>query len=516
MRNNSSRGLILLVVLWVMVVLTILGTSYFHLASLSYQTSRNILDKYQAQLLAEGVLQLALSELAQSGAVGHHDLSGDWSGAGKLFEAASLGEGLMQIYTADLDSEEGGTRFGLRDESSKLNINVATRAMLEKLPNMNRARAASILDWRDPDSEVTGGGAEQDYYAERTPPYDPRNGPFQTLGELLQVKGINPRLLYGEDVNMDGVLQTAEDDGGDNDPPDNGDGILDQGLATYLTLYSYDLNQNAAGEKRLNLNSASEETLRQRLEGKISEDSLKKVLAHKKDNPIENLAQLLTGKPTKKKEGEDAKDPETPKKKPQSRPLGAGAESSANEDRSERRERRRERKADEGPSADSRRAERASRQLGTTSKPIGGEKETGDEDQVDTATALVTQDEFKTIVDELTLLDDERLPGLVNINTAPREVLMCLPGMTEHLADAILGRRGADEQAFSSVGELVSLEGMNLDTLADILPHVTVRSYVFEARAVGYVPESKAYAAIYAILDRGGGDNKFLNYRVLR
>ncbi|NUN94989.1 MAG: general secretion pathway protein GspK, partial [Candidatus Omnitrophica bacterium] len=129
MKTETTKGLILLIVLWVMVVLTILGTSYFHLASLNYQTSRNILDKYQAHLLAEGVLELALSELSQTGSVGYHDLSGDWSGAGKLFEAASLGDGLMQIYTPDLDSEQGGTRFGLRDESSKLNINMATKEM---------------------------------------------------------------------------------------------------------------------------------------------------------------------------------------------------------------------------------------------------------------------------------------------------------------------------------------------------------------------------------------------------
>ncbi|NUN95217.1 MAG: general secretion pathway protein GspK, partial [Candidatus Omnitrophica bacterium] len=351
------------------------------------------------------------------------------------------------------------------------------------------AMAASILDWRDKDNQVTPGGAEEDYYAERTPPYEPRNGPFQTLGELLQVKGFTPSLLLGEDVNMDGVLQTAEDDGAENDPPDDGDGTLDQGLGAYLTLYSYDLNQNPAGEKRLNINSASEETLRARLEGKVSEESVKKILAYKKDNQIDSLAQLLTGKPSEKKK--ETEEQTTDGKEPQSRPIG---ESSGGANKSEG----------------------GSRKIGTTSKPIGREEEEKPETEVDTSGALVTKDEFTAIVDELTTSDEERLPGLVNINTAPREVLMGLPGMTENLADAILGRRGADGQAFTSVGELVSLEGMNLDTLAEMLPHMTVRSYVFEARAVGYVPATKAYAAIYAILDRGGGENKFLNYRVLR
>jgi DNA uptake protein ComE-like DNA-binding protein len=476
MRAASERGLILLVVLWIMVVLTILGTSYFHLTSLESQTVRNDLEKYEATLLAESALYLAVADLNLESAGGYFDLSGDWSGAGKLFEEASLGDGLFQVYTDDVNSEEGGTRFGLRDESSKLNLNTATKEMLEKLPNMTSAMAAAIIDWRDSDDTVTPGGAEKDYYSEQSPSYEPANGPFTSLGELLQVKGFTPRLLFGEDINQDGVLQAAEDDGRDNDPPDNRDGRLDRGLISYLTIYSYDLNVNAAGLARLNINSASEETIKTRLTGKISDESVKKIVEARKQKKFESLAQLLAPPPA------GTADPD---KKDGSAPAAASSPSAG--------------EPSHGTTV----------LKGPSDQPPEGSGAFPDN-------GLVTVDEFESIFDEVTVAEKKEIPGLVNINTAPMEVLVCLPGMSDRLAEEVISRRGADQTAFKSPAELASIEGMNLDTLSKLLPVVTVQSYAFEARTVGYLPRSKAYAEVHAVIDRGEGRAKFLDYRVVR
>ncbi len=48
-----------------------------------------------------------------------------------------------------------------------------------------------IVDWLDPDSIESEGGAEADYYMRLMPPYEPRNGPMPTLGDLRLVKGID-------------------------------------------------------------------------------------------------------------------------------------------------------------------------------------------------------------------------------------------------------------------------------------------------------------------------------------
>jgi general secretion pathway protein K len=48
-----------------------------------------------------------------------------------------------------------------------------------------------LIDWLDPDSIESDGGAEADYYLRLTPPYEPRNGPMPTIGDLRMLKGMD-------------------------------------------------------------------------------------------------------------------------------------------------------------------------------------------------------------------------------------------------------------------------------------------------------------------------------------
>jgi hypothetical protein len=59
----------------------------------------------------------------------------------------------------------------------------------------------SMLDWRDADDIPHLYGAEVGEYDGRTPP---RNGAFQSVDELLQVKNMTPQLFYGT-VSFDPV-----------------------------------------------------------------------------------------------------------------------------------------------------------------------------------------------------------------------------------------------------------------------------------------------------------------------
>ena len=55
-------------------------------------------------------------------------------------------------------------RFGLTDEASKLNINIATEEMLEKLPKMTPYLVQGCwISWND-DNAPRPEGAEQEYY----------------------------------------------------------------------------------------------------------------------------------------------------------------------------------------------------------------------------------------------------------------------------------------------------------------------------------------------------------------
>jgi len=134
------------------------------------------------------------------------------------------------------------------DESSKLNINAATKEQLLGLPDMVEEIADAIIDWRDSDDMPSGMGVESSYYEGLTYGYIARDGPFRTLREMLLVKDVTEDLFYREDTNLNGRLDYNERDGQESPPADNGDSVLDVGWAAYLTCYPLGSNASGAGD----------------------------------------------------------------------------------------------------------------------------------------------------------------------------------------------------------------------------------------------------------------------------
>jgi general secretion pathway protein K len=56
----------------------------------------------------------------------------------------------------------------------------------------------AIIDWRDSDDLHRLHGAEDEYYMKLPQPYHAKNGPFDSVDELLQVRGITRELFYGQ------------------------------------------------------------------------------------------------------------------------------------------------------------------------------------------------------------------------------------------------------------------------------------------------------------------------------
>jgi DNA uptake protein ComE-like DNA-binding protein len=152
------------------------------------------------------------------------------------------------VVAENLDGLVDTMRYGITPEASKLNINTASEAEIERLlmdvlapmgvENVPELVAA-LLDWRDADDEQRSNGAETLYYETCNPPYRAKNGPLDTIEELLLVKGFSAAILYGEDTNRNGILDGNENDGAATFPVyDNGDGQLQHGLASYITVWS--------------------------------------------------------------------------------------------------------------------------------------------------------------------------------------------------------------------------------------------------------------------------------------
>ncbi|HLQ46738.1 MAG TPA: hypothetical protein VK137_18485, partial [Planctomycetaceae bacterium] len=160
-------------------------------------------------------------------------------------------------------SVHSAIRYGLSDESAKLNLNTLplgkqqrklARTRLLALPGMTRQTADAILDWMDSDDDPSEFGAETAYYAAQQPAYRPKQSRLECLDELLLVRGVTRELLYGEDANGNGVLDANENDGSRSDPPDNADGLLQRGWLDFMTMVSAECNLRPDGSAKINVN----------------------------------------------------------------------------------------------------------------------------------------------------------------------------------------------------------------------------------------------------------------------
>jgi type II secretory pathway component PulK len=161
--------------------------------------------------------------------------------------------------------EQSRFRYGLTDETSKLNLNTATRDQLIRLfeqlqlENVTPEQLADcLLDWREPGETPRESGAKTSYYQTLDPPYKCKGAPLESVEEVLLIKYFNGQILYGEDYNRNGHLDPNEDDGEDGlFPPDNGDNTLNRGLYAFATVYSRDMNVANDNRARVNLSAAN-------------------------------------------------------------------------------------------------------------------------------------------------------------------------------------------------------------------------------------------------------------------
>ena len=223
---RQNRGSVLIIVLWVTLGLVTIALLFGHSMMLSFRAAEHRAAGWQAEQAIEAGLRYAiykLKNLEDRGSI--PVLAPHQAGMVPVGEAFFWYIGRTNTFlSAFLPT------FGIQDEAAKLNLNTATQEMLEGLPNMTPQFAASIVDWRDEDDELTENGAESATYLQMDSPYEAKNAPFDSIDELHLVYGAQPQFLYGEDINRNGILDPNENDGDLTYPPDNKDGRLEPGF----------------------------------------------------------------------------------------------------------------------------------------------------------------------------------------------------------------------------------------------------------------------------------------------
>jgi len=127
-------------------------------------------------------------------------------------------------------------------------------------------------------------------------------------------------------------------------------------------------------------------------------------------------------------------------------------------------------------------------------------------------TKVITQDDFIGFADGVTTVDGGDLSGLININTAGLEVLMCLPGIDRNLAHAIIMYRQSSGY-FPNTAELLKVGGMTSDIFKRVAPLVTARSETYRILSEGKVSSTGARQRIQEIVHVGLNEIATLGYR---
>ena len=300
MRNRAS---ILIGLLWCVAILAVVVTGVLHTARMDLAAGKNFGDKVQARYLALAGLERAEALLYQNALTRSHsgkNHTGDLYNDPSDFRENNFGRGTWSILRRGRDDEGDGVIYGISDEESRLNVNVATSDELNKIPGLQNDVAIAILGWRGQGDSPE----EMDYYMSLNPPYRPRLGPFETVRELLMVRDVSPELLLGEDVHDNGMLDDLSDtpDG----PPRYADNVSDGdlGWAGILTVDSAVDNTDASGDDRVNIQTANENALAQ-IHG-LSRNVAHAIVAYRSQKQYQTIGDLLDVTPPAGRGGQNS------------------------------------------------------------------------------------------------------------------------------------------------------------------------------------------------------------------
>jgi type II secretory pathway component PulK len=523
------RGFVILAVLLVIVLLSLAAYQYSDAMVAEARMADRIRKNAEAHALADSGVQYCAAVLsspdALSGILSNNPYDNPSVFQGRTIQEAAEGrrQGHFSIVSVDYSQDPASgsypTRFGVIDEAGRINLNALVlldpsgkiaHDVLMKLPNMTEDVANSIIDWIDADEEPRAGGAETSYYSALTPSYRCKNGPLDSLEELLLVKGVTRALLFGSDSNRTGNVSSGE-------------ASADAGWAPYLTVYSHEQNVDSQGNVRINLNSRDLATLYSQLQGAVGPELAAFIVAYR-------MFDVTTpgGSQGGSRGGSGGSQPGVTVSSSSSSMTGrftlslqtlsttaaAGVPGTMEELAS---------LVQKGTAnAQSRRNIPSAFALINASVSVPGQN--GQPTKIYTsplADKSKVRDLLPALLDQTTTVAQSDLPGRININTASDTVLRCLPGLSDQDIQMVIDRRpptnslDAPDAIYQTPAWLYTEAGLQPQTIQTLERYITTRSQVYRVQSIGYFENGGPMVRVEAVIDTNQGKPRILYYRDL-
>lgn len=212
--NQQNEGVALILTLLFVVLLTVLVVEFAYEAQVEASYSLNAGNDFEARLAARSAVYKGISILendrlqselgAEDGTVSPADsrfsswaLPGEFEPLNDAVMRASISDEFGKINLNALVDYSTGERFVREQLRLALVQFFTTRGTTAEAEVDPEALVDAIIDWLDEDEEVDGNGAESEFYEASENPYPCKNGPMDSLDELLLIKGMTTDLYFG-------------------------------------------------------------------------------------------------------------------------------------------------------------------------------------------------------------------------------------------------------------------------------------------------------------------------------
>jgi general secretion pathway protein K len=238
---ENKEGAALMVALWILIILMLIVGSFFYEVELESRLVSYKRKRFLAEMQALSGLEYAKAILDQREKAKQMEVEDLDEDEGEfMLGALHLKKGMGITRESPIEFKEGHTfTIQIDPVEGGMNANVLNREdwldifEMANVPSTDWDMMIDCLeDWIDENDLHGLNGAESDDEFYQEAGYPVKNGPLDSVEELLLVKGWGPEILYGREADEDG------------------DEIF--GIAQFLTVW---------GDGRLNLNTASVDAL---------------------------------------------------------------------------------------------------------------------------------------------------------------------------------------------------------------------------------------------------------------